>query len=157
METYIVSEFQKLGADETTAILASQVYFELCEVKRYYSPSYSYDPTIRRIIIRAKRKPSENIQVFVPVSSFEQLSFEKLHEIASNYNTSVYLAIVHPDSTCIYYKVSNNLDEPAEISVKHTRVDKQQEFDTNIKKHRRAIEQAALLGVPITISKKNPS
>ncbi|ENN72246.1 uncharacterized protein LOC109543272 [Dendroctonus ponderosae] len=154
MNQHLRGQFQKMGADETASLLATQVYLELCEVKRYWSPSYEFNPELGKIVIKAKKKPTEDVVVFVPIASFECLSFEKMQQFLSSTQTkSLFLAIVHPDSTCIYYKVTADLEEPTDATAKHLKVDKKQKLDADLRKHRELIEQAALYGIPITIPK----
>lgn len=70
---------------------------------------------------------------------------------------SAFLAIVHPDSTCIYYKISKGLSEPNDIAAKHSRVNKQEKLDSELRKHQNVIQQAALYGLPVTIVDKGES
>ncbi|XP_066250357.1 uncharacterized protein [Euwallacea similis] len=79
MNNYLIEQFKSLGSNEPTAVLAAQVYLDLCEVKLYWSPSYSYNSQLQKIIIRAKQKSSSDVDsIFVPISSYEPLSFTQL-------------------------------------------------------------------------------
>ncbi|CAH1132577.1 unnamed protein product [Ceutorhynchus assimilis] len=156
MDTSIKEEMQKLGVDEKSAVVACQVFLELCEVKRYWEPKYEYNSTIHKIIIKAKKKPNEEFSIFVPIPSYEQLNFDKLQTIFGNCIDNIFLAILHPDSTCVYYQISKGLQEPTETDAKHLRVNKQEKLDADLRKHRDLIHQSALFGIPITLPKIVP-
>lgn len=70
---------------------------------------------------------------------------------------SVYLAIVEADSTCVYYKISNEICEPPlEVSVTN-RDEKRQRLDDELRKNRKLLEDAAMCATPITLSKVKES
>ncbi|XP_050294882.1 uncharacterized protein LOC126735044 [Anthonomus grandis grandis] len=154
MNEFLVNEFQKLGATERDSAIASQVYLELCEVKRYWDLKYDYNTCLNNIILYAKKKPYNDFSIFLPISTSEHLSFDKLQDfLAKCKSQSIYLAMLHPDSTCIYYNIAEGLAEPVDTSAKHLRVNKQHKLDIEVKKNRELIEYAALTGIPITIPK----
>ncbi|XP_076272255.1 tRNA splicing endonuclease subunit 15 [Rhynchophorus ferrugineus] len=154
----LISKFLSLGANEKSAVLASQVLLELCEVKKYWNIEYEYDQNTGKIIVRAKKTASEPHSVFIPISSYEELSFNKIDDYLNIYKVNrAFLAIVHPDSTCIYYEITKGLSEPNDTTAKHSRVNKQEKLDSELRKHQKTIEQAALYGLPVTIIDKGQS
>ncbi|XP_030766140.1 uncharacterized protein LOC115890130 [Sitophilus oryzae] len=152
MEEHTLSEFRKLGADEKTSVIALQVLLELCEVKKYWDISYVYKEALKNIIIKARKTKTEAHSTFIPISSYENLSFLKMQEFLDVCDTeSAYLAILHPDSTCVYYEISKGLVEPSDTTAKHLRVNKKEKLDMELKKHYKTIEQAALMGISMTL------
>lgn len=59
------------------------------------------------------------------------------------------------DSTCVYYQISDGLIELRDTTAKHLKVNKREKLDVEIEKNRRYIEEAALCGTSITITKRN--
>lgn len=155
MEAALISNFI-LHVPEPQAVITFQVYMELCELKRYYNVSYEFNSSVNKIILLANKSKHCPISAFVPVIAHEELTFSKIRQIAllKSFPT-VYIVIVHPDSTCIYYQVKDGLMEPTEVSAKHLREDKQKKLDADLKKHSDLIQHAALIGVAITLPKND--
>lgn len=70
------------------------------------------------------------------------------------FNSRICLAIVNPDSTCVFYQLSNSLDPPTAVSQKST--DQTQKLDKDLKKHKQLLQEAAMYGIPITLPRTNP-
>lgn len=144
--------------NQQEAAVTFQVYMELCEVKRYYHVSYKFNENLNKIVILASKTKTEPVCAFVPIKVNEQMTFSKMRQISQvEDNAAVYIAIVHPDSTCVYYQVKDDLMEPTEISVKHLKVNKQEKLDADLKKNRELLQHAALTGVAVTLKTEEKS
>ncbi|KAF2906162.1 hypothetical protein ILUMI_00020 [Ignelater luminosus] len=152
-------DFIKKGCNNRKSIaIATQVYLELSEVKRYWDVEYHYSSSLGRLYFTARKKKNEYPLIFIPVEVSEGLSFHNFQEFFQLCDNSelqtICLAIVNSDSTCIFYQMSNSLVRPTEISQKSK--DQNQKLGNDLKKHRKLLEQAALYGIPITLPKTNP-
>nr|XP_023021764.1 uncharacterized protein LOC111510123 [Leptinotarsa decemlineata] len=153
MNDKLIEEFMKyVGKQE--AVITLQVYLELCEVKRYYDVNYYHNTEINKVVLTAKKTKNGPISAFIPTTVYKNLNFLTLQKfITTNPFDIVYLVIVHSDSTCVYYQISNGLVEPTETTAKHLRENKREALDSDLRKNRELLEQAALMGVAITIKK----
>ncbi|XP_060535080.1 tRNA-splicing endonuclease subunit Sen15-like [Cylas formicarius] len=160
MDERLISEFLRLGVSSEAAVIATQVFLELNEIKKYWDVGYEYNAALNRIVLRGKKTKRDTISVFVPVSVHEDLCFAKVSDLIDSCGESgIFLAIVHPDSTCVYYRVSEGLIEPTEeeVSAKHLRIDRRELLDSGLRKNRRVLEEAARYGVAVSISNESGS
>ncbi|CAG9839524.1 unnamed protein product [Diabrotica balteata] len=111
MQDAIVEKF-KLEAPEKEAILALYPYLEICEIKKYYNVNYFFNKELNKIVITGNKTKKSPPSMFVPVAVYERLNFVKLQSFIGTWTGLVYIAIVHPDSTCVYYQIANGLVEP---------------------------------------------
>ncbi|KAJ8958224.1 hypothetical protein NQ318_017365 [Aromia moschata] len=128
MNKALISEFTKY-VDKKEAFITSQVYLEICELKRYFDVTYSFNAALNKITISAKKDKSG------PAVSQD----------------TVFLVIVHSDSTCVYYQLTSGLSKPTDATAKHLKENKQEKLDGDIRKNRELIQHAALLGVNVTL------
>ncbi|KAG5875730.1 hypothetical protein JTB14_007664 [Gonioctena quinquepunctata] len=149
----LVGEFMK-HINKQEAVFTSQVYLEVCEVKRYHEVQYFYNAEINKIVITAKKTKSGPTCAFIPTTVYENLTFLRLQSFVSTNPYEInYLVIVYSDSTCVYYELSNGLIEPTDTSAKHLKENKQDKLDSDLRKHRELVEQAALMGLAVSIKK----
>lgn len=154
VDDILITDFKNYVNEQETFI-TMQVYMELCEVKRYYDVSYIYNNNLDKIILVASKTKNESACAFVPIQVQEELTFLKIRQICLllKYAT-IYIVIVHPDSTCVYYQVKDGLMEPTEFSAKHLKEKTQENLDANLKKNRNILQHAALMGVTITLKEE---
>lgn len=154
MENLLLDKFLQ-HVDQQDAVISLQVYMELCEIKRYYNVSYLYNQTLEKVIILASKTKNEPLCSFIPIQIYEEITFSKMRQMSiSTESETVYIVIVHPDSTCVYYQIKEGLMEPTEISVKHLKENKQEKLDADIKKNRDLLQHAALVNVAVTINQE---
>lgn len=154
MNVALLSKF-KNHVNDQEAVITLQVYMELSEVKRYYNVSYTYNSLIAKIVLLAGKTKNEPVCAFIPIQVHEEMTFSKMRKFSlTNEYETVYIVIVHSDSTCVYYQIKEGLMEPTEISVKHLKENKQEKLDADIKKNRNLLEYAALTGLPVTLKKE---
>lgn len=153
MNDYLLSEFTKFVCGEKAAITL-QLYFELSEVKRYYNISYSYNSELNDFILYASKQRNTPACAFLPIKIFQKLNFKKIQQVIKAINCRIiYLVIVHPDSTCVYYQIADGLVEPTDTTAKHVKENIQEKIDNELKKNRQLLEQGALMGLQITLKK----
>ncbi|KAJ8942673.1 hypothetical protein NQ314_009995 [Rhamnusium bicolor] len=153
MDEKLISEFMKT-VNRKEAVITLQVYLELCEIKRYYDIKYSFTPTLNKISLTAKKFKDGPACVFLPITTNEDLNFLKMQNfLRSISQETLFLVIVHADSTCVYYQLANSLLEPTDMTAKHLRENKQEKLDNNLKKNQELLEQAALFGLRVTLKK----
>nr|CAI5829496.1 unnamed protein product [Callosobruchus analis] len=151
MNQCLINDFSK-NVDKQNAVITLQTYIELCEIKRYYNVEYKFNSNLGKYVVTAKKSPSESTCAFVPVSVYEGLNILKLkHVIKSIGYEVIYLVIVHPDSTCVYYQIADGLMEPVESEPKRFKEDKREILDTILRKNQKLLEDAALMNVTIDI------
>lgn len=154
MENVLMSTFLK-HVSQQEAVITFQVYMELCEVKRYYNISYTYNNTIGKFILFASKSKNAPLCTFVPSQVHEEMTFSKMRNMSLlDEHGTVYIVIVHPDSTCVYYQIKEGLMEPTEITAKHLKENRQEKLDADIRKNRQLLQHAALIGVPVTLKKE---
>lgn len=154
MEIALLSNF-KQHVSQQEAVITFQVYMELCEIKRYYNISHRYDNTLDKLILLASKSKNGPLCTFVPIQVHEEMTFSKMRNISIlDENGTVYIVIVHPDSTCVYYQIKEGLMVPSDITVKHLKENRQEKFDVDIRKNRELLQHAALVGVPVTIKRE---
>lgn len=154
MENVLMSTFLK-HVSQQEAVITFQVYMELCEVKRYYNISYAYNNTIGKIILFASKSKNAPLCIFVPSQVHEEMTFSKMRNMSLlDQHGAVYIVIVHPDSTCVYYQIKEGLMEPTEITAKHLKENRQEKLDADIRKNCQLLQHAALISVPVTIKKE---
>jgi hypothetical protein len=73
--------------------------------------------------------------------------FDNLKKMKS----SVFLALVSSDSTCVFYQITQGLNQPVDTSARHSKLNRQEKLDADIRKHKNLITEAALCGMSITI------
>ncbi|CAH1972800.1 unnamed protein product [Acanthoscelides obtectus] len=151
MNQSLINEFSE-KVDKQSAVLTFQTYIELCEVKRYYNVEYNYNSALKQYVITAKKSPGKPTCAFVPISVYEPLNVLRLIHIIKNTNSeAVYLVIVHPDSTCVYYQIADGLMEPVESEPKRFKEDKTDVLDNILRKNRKMLEDAALMNISVNI------
>lgn len=72
----------KLGCEnKTNAILSHQVYIDLIEIKKFYNIKYHYSDAFKRMYITAKETKNGNENTYIPISSLESVSFNKMEQL----------------------------------------------------------------------------
>nr|CAH7768596.1 unnamed protein product [Callosobruchus chinensis] len=151
MNQRLISEFSK-KVDKQNAVITLQTYIELCEVKRYYNVRYYFNSDLGKYVVTANKSSSESTCAFVPISVYESLDMLKLkHVIKSTDYELIYLVIVHPDSTCVYYQIADGLMEPVESEPKRFKEDKREVLDSILRKNQILLENAAFLNVSVDL------
>jgi hypothetical protein len=146
----------KLGdLSKKYANAALQVYLELCEVRKYWDVEYKYDGDLGMLYFTAKKTKSEKTSVFVPRCSSDDLSYTQMQSYFALCDNSeiksVFLALVSSDSTCVFYQITEGLNQPVDTSARHSKLNRQEKLDADIRKHKNLITEAALCGMSITI------
>lgn len=59
------------------------------------------------------------------------------------------------DSTIVYYLIEDGIGQPQIELPEISRDEKREKIDANLRKHQSYLEQSALYGIPITLSKKS--
>ncbi|KAK9891482.1 hypothetical protein WA026_014719 [Henosepilachna vigintioctopunctata] len=137
------------------AAMVKQIYLELCEVKRYWDVEYFFHDGHKTTYLKAKIKKCDKPSLFIPKHVSDKNSFIEMMKLLELNNegefSGIYLAFINPDSTCVYYQISEGLVKPKEITSKHLTRNKQETLDFNLRKHRNLLQQSALYGIPITL------
>lgn len=154
MDNVLISTFLQ-HVNQQEAVITLQVYMELCEIKKYYNISHTYNNTLDKIVLFANKSKNGDLCTFVPIQVQENMNFIKMRQISLLHKDSaVYIVIVHPDSTCVYYQIKEGLMEPTEVIVKHLKENKQEKLDADIRKNCELLQHAALTGTAITLKKE---
>lgn len=147
----IISEFANL-VGKKEAVITSQVYMEICEIKRYHDVTYSFNPIINKICITAKKIKNGPTCAFIAIPVNEELNFLKIQSILQSVPQKIVFAvIVQSDSTTVYYQLAENLLEPTDTTAKHLKENKQEKLDKELRKNRQLLEHGALLGLQVTL------
>lgn len=155
MDDALIDEFM-VNVSRQDAVMTLQVFVELCEVKRYYNVEYSYNSPLEKFVLTASKTKHGPTCAFIPYAVHEGLNFLKLHKILRAVpNIIIYLVLVHGDSTCVFYQIAEGLLEPTDAKAKHTRQNRRDRLDNELRRNRRLLEQSALYGIPVTI-RTNP-
>lgn len=67
--------------DKTNALLTYQVYIDLIEVKKFYNVTYNYSQEHNTMFLTAKDMQNSKENIYVPVSSLESVSFNKMEQL----------------------------------------------------------------------------
>ncbi|XP_057670001.1 tRNA-splicing endonuclease subunit Sen15-like [Diorhabda carinulata] len=149
----IATEFKNFVSSQE-AMISVYVYLEISEVKKYYDVEYKYNNDLKKIVITGKKNKNDSFAAFVPVRVFEKLNYLKLQKfINANTDQIVYIAIVHADSTCVYYQITDGLLEHNDTSSKQLKENKREKLDSELRKYKSIIEEAALQSRLVTISR----
>ncbi|KAL3283836.1 hypothetical protein HHI36_018006 [Cryptolaemus montrouzieri] len=136
--------------------MVKQIYLELSEVKRYWNVEYFFHDGHRKIYLSARTKKEDKPSLFIPTHVSDSLNFMEMQKLLTLNEQKefhgIFLAIINPDSTCVYYQISEGLIEPEQITSKHLMKNKQEYLDSQLRKHRNLFEQSALYGIPITLN-----
>lgn len=147
----IATEFKKYVSSQE-AMISVYVYLEISEVKKYYDVEYTYNNDLKKIVVTGKRSKKDSFAAFVPVAVFEKLNYLKLQKfIHVNPDHTVYIVVVHADSTCVFYQITRGLLEQDDTSAKHLRENKREKLDSELRKYKCIIEEAALQSHLVTI------
>ncbi|KAJ8919077.1 hypothetical protein NQ315_012061 [Exocentrus adspersus] len=152
MQPSLITKFAKITSLKE-AVISSQVYLELCELKRYFDIDYCFDSTLNKICISAKKVKNGQKCMFVPITVNERLNFLKIQNISKLFPDKLtFIVIVQSDSTCVYYQIACNLLEPMDTVAKHLKENKQETVDSRLRKNRALLEDSALRGLKITLT-----
>lgn len=137
--------------------MVKNIYLDLCEAKKYWNVEYFCHETNGKTYLKAKRNKKEKESLFIPCDVSQPTNLRKIRDLLvlnkNNDYESVFMAMISPDSTCIYYEISDGLVEPQEISINHLKKNKHEELDSKLRKNHLILEQAALYGIPVTLPK----
>lgn len=150
----IISDILSKGCrDQKTAAMTCQVYQEFIENKKYHNVTYKYNERLNTTYITAKCTKSSPECVFVPISSFDNISLDTMGKyIEIEESKTVYLAILSPDSTLVCYRLSDGLMLPSVL--KETKHDRRQVLDSELNKRRDDIKSAAMCSLPLSSIRK---
>ncbi|GJQ71083.1 putative heat shock 70 kDa protein cognate [Trypoxylus dichotomus] len=138
------------------AAIALQVYLELCEVKRYYDVEYQFSADLKCMYFTGRKTKSGDVSIFVPITVSSNISFlemEKYLGLSSDSQKSVVLAMLDSDSTCVYYQITEGIKDPPPETPPVDIEQKRMKLDTELRKNRKLLEESAMYGLPITLSK----
>lgn len=151
MQEKLISEFAKL-VNKKEAVITSQVYLEICEIKRYHDVTYSFNSLLNKICITAKKTKNGPTCAFIAIPVNEELNFFKIQNIIKSVlHKMIFVVIVESDSTTVYYQLAEDLLEPTDTSAKHLKENKQEKLDNSLKRNRQLLEHGALLGLQVTL------
>lgn len=156
-----ISHLQKLGCTNIAhAYTCIHVYIELTEVKKYWDVKICYDKSLDSAYITARKNKNTEIIIFIPIPVANSLSFndmKRYFNLCQN-NESIYLAIVDPDSTSVYYQISDGIIPPAKPLSSRLLARNQREYNDNVlRRNTKIIEEAALCGTAVDLTVKNAS
>ncbi|KAB0796644.1 hypothetical protein PPYR_10705 [Photinus pyralis] len=154
MIEFLREEFTKLGCQNPKSTsIAIQVYLELCEVKRYWDVKYFYNENLDSLYFSAKPTKDEEECIFFPIEVSRTVSLkylQDLFQLCKNPEHKLIVVLVNSDSTSVYYQIYNGLMQPVEDS-KNVHQETSRRIDSNLRRHRDAIEQAAICGISLTL------
>ncbi|CAH0546530.1 unnamed protein product [Brassicogethes aeneus] len=151
----VVCDLQNKGCGQKEAVLALQVYLELCEIKKYWNIDYHFEDISGAFLTGSKTKSSLK-DCFIPLPTSKVLNFMKIQEllqIHKEYNRT-FLVFVSEDSTTVYYQIADGLTEITDTQAKHLKEDKHEIINHELRRNQKALEEAALYGTPISLSRK---
>ncbi|XP_019877016.1 uncharacterized protein LOC109604903 [Aethina tumida] len=156
MSDSLIKDILKTGCSQLEAVITSQVYLELCELKKYWDVTYEYKSESGPFVTGSKTKSGPK-ECFVPSPVSKTFDFMQMQQIIQQHNnySRVYLVFVSPDSTCVYYQISDGLSEMTDTEAKHLKEDKHEIINAELKKHQNNLEQAAMFGMPVCLSTKS--
>ncbi|KAJ8973572.1 hypothetical protein NQ317_001597 [Molorchus minor] len=107
-----------------------------------------------KYVLRGEAVITSHVYLELSEIKSEDMHFKKIQYILKEIQqNTVFLVIVHSDSTCVYYQLTDGLVQPTDSMAKHLKENKQEKLDSDLKKNRDLLEQSALFGYKITLNK----
>lgn len=158
MNEYLIDKLGEIGCTSVAkAQICVHVYVELTEVKKYWNVKFCHDKTTDTTYITAQKNRNSERIIFLPIPVAESLSFNDMKKCFNlrQCNESIYLAIVDPDSTSVYYQISDGIAPPAQpLAVRLQARDRRQYNDSVLRRNTKIMEEAALCSLTIDLTAK---
>lgn len=155
VEAKIKEEMRSLGCDSDMKIsLAYHLYIHLVDDKLMYDTEYCYNRDIDMLYVVARPSKNEKINIYIPMSTSENISMDMINNIQENLCTvetgpSINLAFVDSDFTTVIYKFTKGIVDrlPVEKVNELKKKEERRSFINNeLKKNRSEILNDALNG-----------
>lgn len=147
----VLEEFLRLypNCDVAAAQRALIVFQDLTEVRGWWSTEISYSETLSRPFVIGQKLRLLPRQVVVPIGSEETISLMETQQMFTGVTIDgepqnvITLAVMEPDSTTVYYKLTSGLCPPDAPEVVHARkYDKDRKFDRKRRHVARCVREA---------------
>ncbi|XP_014613060.1 PREDICTED: tRNA-splicing endonuclease subunit Sen15-like [Polistes canadensis] len=131
---------EKLGCVDPIKISnAFYVYMQLCEAKRFWYVDYKYNQDLDLLYLETKRSKNSNLEIYVPWPISYSLTIDLIEKIQQKLETErITFVFKSPDSTSVFYSVSNGLVKPVSPAMRKLLREKEEKriaLEKNIKKN----------------------
>ncbi|CAH0403442.1 unnamed protein product [Chilo suppressalis] len=155
IESKIKEDMKSLGCNSDMKIaLAYHLYIHLVDKKLMYDTEYCYNTDIDTLYIVARPSKDEKINIYVPISTYDDINMEFINMIQENLCTvetgpSINLAFIEGDSTTVIYTFTKGLAErpsPEKISSMRKKEERRSFINSELRKYKNDIMNNALNG-----------